>query len=54
MPSSITFDLDNYPYPPNSVFEARPQHSFWLQISMDRFHLDFVCELTYGRFLSHE
>jgi len=31
--------------------EGRPQHSFWLQTSTDRFYPDFVCELTDGRFL---
>jgi type III restriction enzyme len=90
----FTFDPENYPYPPNSMYpgrhnfkkhyysivgdlksegeefecaqlldthpkikrwvrnlEGRPQHSFWLQTSTDRFYPDFVCELTDGRFL---
>jgi type III restriction enzyme len=90
----FTFDPENYPYPPNSLFaghhtfkkhyypvvgdfkskgeefqcaqlldshpkvkrwvrnlEGRPQHSFWLQTSTDRFYPDFVCELTNGHFL---
>jgi type III restriction enzyme len=90
----FTFDPENYPYPPNSLYpgrhnfkkhyyavvgdfdskgeefqcaqlidsnpkvkrwvrnlEGRPQHSFWLQTSTDRFYPDFVCELTDGRFL---
>jgi type III restriction enzyme len=90
----FTFDPEEYPYPPNSLFvgrhkfkkhyykvigdmkaegeefqcaqlldnhpkirrwvrnlEGRPQHSFWLQTSTDRFYPDFVCELTDGRYL---
>jgi type III restriction enzyme len=90
----FTFDPENYPYPPNSLYagrhnfhkhyysvvgdmksegeefqcaqlldshpkikrwvrnlEGRPQHSFWLQTSTDRFYPDFVCELTDDRFL---
>ncbi len=90
----FTFDPEEYPYPPNSLFEgrhkfkkhyykiigdmkaegeefqcaqlldnhpkvkrwvrnleSRPQHSFWLQTSTDRFYPDFVCELTDGRYL---
>ena len=90
----FTFDVANYPYPPNSLFEGRhyfkkhyykvigdikaegeefqcaqlldnhprikrwvrnlegrPQHSFWLQTSTDRFYPDFVCELMDTRFL---
>jgi type III restriction enzyme len=88
----FTFNPEDYPYPPNSLFEhrfkkhyykvigdmkaqgeeyqcaqlldnhpmvkrwvrnleGRPQHSFWLQTSTDRFYPDFVCELTHGRFL---
>jgi type III restriction enzyme len=88
----FTFDPEDYPYPPNSLFEhklkkhyykvvgdmkakgeefqcaqlldshpkvkrwirnleGRPQHSFWLQTSTDRFYPDFVCELTDGHFL---
>ncbi len=90
---SFTYDPENYPYPPNSLYagrhnfhkhyysvvgdmksdgeefqcaqlldshpkikrwirnlEGRPQHSFWLQTSTDRFYPDFVCELTDGRF----
>jgi len=90
----FTFDPEEYPYPPNSLFEGRhkfkkhyykvigdmkaegeefqcaqlldnhpkvkrwvrnlegrPQHSFWLQTSTDRFYPDFVCELVDGRFL---
>ena len=90
----FTFDPENYPYPPNSLYagrhnfrkhyysvvgdlksegeefqcaqlldthpkvkrwvrnlEGRPQHSFWLQTSTDRFYPDFVCELTDGRYL---
>ncbi len=31
--------------------ERRPQHSFWLQTSTDRFYPDFVCKLKDGRFL---
>lgn len=31
--------------------ERRPQHSFWLQTSTDRFYPDFVCRLTNGRSL---
>lgn len=31
--------------------ERRPQHSFWLQTSSDRFYPDFVCRLTDGRIL---
>ena len=31
--------------------ERRPQHSFWLQTSSDRFYPDFVCRLTDGRYL---
>ena len=90
----FTFDPEEYPYPPNSLFEGRhkfkkhyykvigdikaegeefqcaqlldnhpkvkrwvrnlegrPQHSFWLQTSTDRFYPDFVCELIDGGFL---
>jgi type III restriction enzyme len=90
----FTFDPEEYPYPPNSLFEgkhkfhkhyykvvgdmktsgeeyecaqllnshpkvkrwvrnldSRPQHSFWLQTSTDRFYPDFVCELVDDRFL---
>jgi type III restriction enzyme len=31
--------------------ERRPNHSFWLQTSSDRFYPDFVCQLNDGRFL---
>jgi type III restriction enzyme len=31
--------------------DKRPQHSFWLQTSTDRFYPDFVCKLRDGRFL---
>lgn len=31
--------------------ERRPQHSFWLQTSTDRFYPDFACKLKDGRFL---
>jgi type III restriction enzyme len=31
--------------------ERKPQHSFWLQTSTDRFYPDFVCKLTDGRTL---
>ena len=31
--------------------ERRPNHSFWLQTSTDRFYPDFVCKLKDGRFL---
>ncbi|HPH96237.1 MAG TPA: DEAD/DEAH box helicase family protein [Anaerolineaceae bacterium] len=31
--------------------ERRPNHSFWLQTSTDRFYPDFVCFLNDGRFL---
>ncbi|MCC7119566.1 MAG: DEAD/DEAH box helicase family protein [Anaerolineales bacterium] len=90
----FTFDPEEYPHPPNSLFagrhkfkkhyykvvgdmkaegeefqcaqlldihpnvkrwvrnlEGRPQHSFWLQTSTDRFYPDFVCELMDNRFL---
>jgi type III restriction enzyme len=45
--------LDNHPKVKRWVrnLEGRPQHSFWLQTSTDRFYPDFVCELTDGRFL---
>lgn len=29
----------------------RPEHSFWLQTSTDKFYPDFVCKLNDGRFL---
>lgn len=90
----FTFDPEEYPYPPNSLFagrhkfkkhyykvvgdmkaegeefqcaqlldnhpkvnrwvrnlDSRPQYSFWLPTSSDRFYPDFVCELVDGRFL---
>jgi type III restriction enzyme len=31
--------------------ERRPNHSFWLQTSTDRFYPDFVCLLSDGRYL---
>ncbi len=31
--------------------ERKPQHSFWLQTSTDRFYPDFVCLLNDGRYL---
>ncbi len=31
--------------------ERRPSHSFWLQISTDKFYPDFVCLLKDGRYL---
>jgi hypothetical protein len=31
--------------------ERRPNHSFWLQTSTDRFYPDFVCLLNDGRYL---
>jgi len=31
--------------------ERRPNHSFWLQTSTDRFYPDFVCQLQDGRLL---
>ncbi len=31
--------------------ERRPNHSFWLQTSTDRFYPDFVCKLNDGRYL---
>ncbi len=31
--------------------ERRPQHSFWIQTSTDKFYPDFVCLLTDGRYL---
>lgn len=31
--------------------EGRPDHSFWLQTSTDKFYPDFVCRLKDGRFL---
>lgn len=31
--------------------ERRPNHSFWLQTSTDRFYPDFVCRLNDGRYL---
>lgn len=45
--------LDNHPKVKRWVrnLDSRPQHSFWLQTSTDRFYPDFVCELTDGRFL---
>ena len=45
--------LDNHPKVKRWVrnLEGRPQHSFWLQTSTDRFYPDFVCELVDGRFL---
>jgi type III restriction enzyme len=45
--------LDTHPKVKRWVrnLEGRPQHSFWLQTSTDRFYPDFVCELTDGHFL---
>jgi len=45
--------LDTHPKVKRWVrnLEGRPQHSFWLQTSTDRFYPDFVSELTDGRFL---
>ena len=45
--------LDTHPRVKRWVrnLEGRPQHSFWLQTSTDRFYPDFVCKLTDGRFL---
>ncbi|MBN2119149.1 MAG: DEAD/DEAH box helicase family protein [Anaerolineales bacterium] len=45
--------LDNHPKVKRWVrnLEGRPQHSFWLQTSTDRFYPDFVCELADGRYL---
>ena len=31
--------------------ERRPQHSFWIQTSTDKFYPDFVCRLRDGRYL---
>ena len=45
--------LDNHPKVKRWVrnLEGRPQHSFWLQTSTDRFYPDFVCELVDGRYI---
>lgn len=45
--------LDNHPKVKRWVrnLEGRPQHSFWLPTSTDRFYPDFVCELVDGRYL---
>lgn len=45
--------LDNLPEVKVWVrnLERRPNHSFWLQTSTDRFYPDFVCLLNDGRYL---
>jgi type III restriction enzyme len=45
--------LDNLPQVKHWVrnLERRPESSFWLQTSTDRFYPDFVAELTDGRYL---
>jgi type III restriction enzyme len=45
--------LDNLPEVKTWVrnLERRPNHSFWLQTSTDRFYPDFVCLLNDGRYL---
>lgn len=45
--------LDNLPQVKHWVrnLERRPESSFWLQTSTDRFYPDFVVELTDGRYL---
>jgi type III restriction enzyme len=45
--------LDNLPEVKYWVrnLERRPNHSFWLQTSTDRFYPDFVCLLNDGRYL---
>jgi type III restriction enzyme len=45
--------LDNLPEVKYWVrnLERRPNHSFWLQTSTDRFYPDFVCMLNDGRYL---
>ncbi len=45
--------IDNLPEVKTWVrnLERRPNHSFWLQTSTDRFYPDFVCLLQDGRYL---